>query len=91
MPCGATQDRQVVEESADKTWSTGEGDGKPLQLSCLENPLNRMRWLEGITDSVDMSLSRLQETVRTRKWRAAVHEVTKSWTRLSNNINRFVL
>ena len=43
MPCRATQDRQVMEESSDKTWSTGEGNGKPLQYSCLENPMNSMK------------------------------------------------
>ena len=39
----ATQDGQVMVESSDKTWSTGEGKGKPLQYSCLENPMNSMK------------------------------------------------
>ena len=42
-PCRGTQDRQVMVESSDKTWSTGEGNGKPLQYSCLENPMNSMK------------------------------------------------
>ena len=43
MPCGATQDGQVMVESADRIWSTGEGNGKPLQYSCLENLMNSMK------------------------------------------------
>ena len=41
--CGATQDRQVMVEMSDRMWSTGQGNGKPLQYSCLENPMNSMK------------------------------------------------
>ena len=43
MPCRATQDRWVMVESSDKMQSTGEGNGKLLQYSCLENPMNSMK------------------------------------------------
>ena len=41
--CGTTQDGRVMVERSDRMWSTGEGDGKPLQYSCLENPMNSMK------------------------------------------------
>ena len=49
MSCRATQDRQVMVESSDKTWSTGEGNGKSLQLSCLENSMNSMKRQKDMT------------------------------------------
>ena len=41
--CGATQDGRVMVEKSDRMWSTGEGTDKPLQYSCLENPMNSMK------------------------------------------------
>ena len=49
MLCRATQDGQVMAESSEKMWSTGEGNGNPLQYSCLEDPMNSMRRPKGIT------------------------------------------
>ena len=43
MPCGATQDGRVTVERSDRMWPTGEGNGKPIRHSCLENPMNSMR------------------------------------------------
>ena len=43
MPCRVIQDGQVMVESSDKTWSTGEGNGKSLLYSFLENPMNRIK------------------------------------------------
>ena len=49
MPCRDTQDGRVMMESSEKMWSTGEGNGKPLQHSCLENPMNSMKRQKDVT------------------------------------------
>ena len=65
-------------DSLEKTLMLGKTEGR-------RRGRQRMRWLADITDSINMSLNKLQETVKDREaWGAAVHGVTKSWTRLSD-------
>ena len=69
MPCRATQDIQVIVESSDKTWSTGEENGKLLQYSCLENPINSMKRQKDRTLKDELPRSVGAQYVTGEEWR----------------------
>ena len=69
MLCRASQDGQVMVESSDKTWSTGEGNGKPLQYSCFENPMNSMKRQKDMTLKDELPRSVGAQYATGKEWR----------------------
>ena len=69
MPCRAIQDGQVMVESSDKTWSTGEENGKPLQYHCLENPMNSMKRQKDRTLKAELPRSIGAQYATGEEWR----------------------
>ena len=84
MPCGATQDGWVMVERSDRMQSTGEGNGKPLQYSCLENPMNSMKrqkdriLKEELPRSVGAEYAKISGEI--------TPERMKGWSQSKNNI-----
>ena len=74
MPCRATQDGWVIRKSSDKTWATGEGNGNPLQYSCLENPMDRIR-----REIVVSIKKREREMFCLSEWKRGKPKLTQCW------------
>ena len=69
IPGRATQDGQVTAQSSEKMWSTGEGNGNPLQYSCLENPMNSMKRQNGMTLENELPRSVGAQYATGEEWR----------------------
>ena len=84
MPYGANQDRQVMVERSDRMWSTGEGNGKPPQYSCLDNPMNSMK-----RQNDRILKEELPKSVTAQNATEISGEITpekmKGWSRSKNN------
>ena len=70
MLCRATQDGWVMVKSSDKMWSTGEGNGKPFQYSCLENPMNSMKRQKDRTLKDELSKTVSAQYATGDQWRS---------------------
>ena len=69
MPCGATQDGQVMVKRSDGMWSMGEGNGKLLQYSCLEKPMNSIKRQKDITLKDELPRSEGAQDATGDQWR----------------------
>ena len=84
MPCGATQDGWVMVERSDRMWSTGEGSGKPLQYSCLENPMNSMKRQNDRMLKEELPRSAGAQYATGDQWKITPERM-KGWSQSKNN------
>ena len=82
--CGATQDGWVMVERSDRMCSTGEGNGKPLQYSCLENPMNSMKRQKDRTLKEELSRSVGTQYATGDQWRNNSRK-NEGWSQSKNN------
>ena len=85
MPSRATQDGRVMVDSSDKTWSTGEGNGKPLQYSSFENPKNSMKRQKDRTLKGELPRSVGAQHATGDQWIKKNPERMKRWNQSKNN------
>ena len=85
MACGATQDRWVMVESSDRMWSTGEENGKPLQYSCLDNPMNSVKRQKDRTLKEELPRSVGAQSAAGGQWRNNSRK-NEGWSQSKNNI-----
>ena len=90
MPCRATQDGWVMVESSDKTWSTGEGNGKPFQNSCLENPMNNKKRQKDRTLKDELPMSVGAPDILLEKSGETTTERMERWSHSENNAHWWV-
>ena len=86
---GANQDRQVMVERSDRMWSTGEGNGKPLQYSCLENPMNSMKRQNDRILKEELPRSVGAQYASGNQWRLTPERM-KGWSQSKNNTQLWI-
>ena len=89
MPCKATGhggDERVMVESSDKTWSSGGGNGKPLQYSCFENPMNSMKGQKNRTLKDELPRLVSAQYAAGDQWRNNSKKNEGRWSQSKNNI-----
>ena len=89
MSCGATQNIWVMVEGSDKMWSTGEVNGKPLQYSCLENPMNSMKSLNDRIPKEELPRSLGAQYATGDQWEIT-SERMKGWSQSKNNTQLWI-